>query len=172
MSVRPWADAPPDGERALWSLPAGGEQSAHRLTYLTSGTGRTWSRPWCATATCLVVRANHDRAARWRRRLLALVLPLLMVAALPIAPASARPPDVQWNQGSGPAQMGNGLPNPPGWYRAAVGRRTGDKVLYLTLDDGPSSFTRELLKALGRNDSAVTFFVVGRQTAADPHALR
>lgn len=53
-----------------------------------------------------------------------------------------------------------------------MGRRTGDKVLYLTLDDGPSSFTRELLKALGRNDSAATFFVVGRQTAADPHALR
>lgn len=125
-----------------------------------------------AVVGVLAVRANHDRASLRGGRVLALVLALLMVGALGMTPASGRPPDVQWNKGSGPTQMSNGLPNPPGWYQAAVGRRTGHKVLYLTFDDGPSSFSRGLLKALRRNKSLATFFVTGRQATADPHALR
>jgi len=69
--------------------------------------------------------------------------------------------DVKWNKGSGPAQMAKGLPNPPGWYRAAVGPRSKDKVLYLTFDDGPSAYTASLLKALDSYDAKATFFVTG-----------
>lgn len=78
-----------------------------------------------------------------------------------IATASDPTDDVKWNKGSGPAQMAKGLPNPPGWYRAAVGPRSTDKVLYLTFDDGPSSATASLLKALDRYDAKATFFVTG-----------
>ncbi len=75
--------------------------------------------------------------------------------------------DVQWNKGSGPAQMDKGLPNPPGWYAAAVGPRTQKKVLYLTFDDGPSRHTSDLLKALRRHKAEATFFVAGGP--ADTH---
>ena len=68
---------------------------------------------------------------------------------------------VQWNKGSGPAQMAKGLPDPPGWYRAAVGPRSKSKVLYLTFDDGPSAVTGSLLKALDAYDAKATFFVPG-----------
>jgi peptidoglycan/xylan/chitin deacetylase (PgdA/CDA1 family) len=97
-----------------------------------------------------------------------------------IAAASHKSDDVQWNKGSGPAQMAKGLPNPPGWYRAAVGPRSREKVLYLTFDDGPSAHTASLLKALGRYDAKATFFVTGnagmhkaqvRRMARNGHAI-
>lgn len=68
---------------------------------------------------------------------------------------------VRWNQGGGPADMGKGLPNPPGWYEAAVGAPTKQKVIYLTLDDGPSRYTPALVTALKKHDAAATFFVSG-----------
>lgn len=37
----------------------------------------------------------------------------------------------------------------------------GEKVIYLTFDDGPSQFTPELLKILAKYDVKATFFVVG-----------
>ena len=37
---------------------------------------------------------------------------------------------------------------------------SGDKVIYLTFDDGPSSYTRKLLNVLARYDVKATFFVV------------
>lgn len=85
-------------------------------------------------------------------------------AAIAVAssPVAADPvPPVQWNKGSGPAQMGKGLPNPPGWYRAAIGPRTRHKILYLTFDDGPSPQTGQLLKALRQHRVIATFFVTG-----------
>ncbi len=79
--------------------------------------------------------------------------------------------DVDWNKGSGPARMREGLPNPPGWYRAAVGARTSQKILYLTFDDGPSPSTPALLKTLRRHDAVATFFITGRAAAQRPGLL-
>jgi peptidoglycan/xylan/chitin deacetylase (PgdA/CDA1 family) len=39
---------------------------------------------------------------------------------------------------------------------------TGDKMIYLTFDDGPSGYTRELLDILDRYNVKATFFVTGR----------
>ncbi len=54
----------------------------------------------------------------------------------------------------------------------------GDKVIYLTFDDGPSNHTRRLLEILAEYDVKATFFVVGtmdmtvlKQIAADGHAI-
>ncbi len=79
---------------------------------------------------------------------------------------------VRWNRGSGPAQMDQGLPNPPGWYRAAVGPRRSDKVLYLTFDDGPSSHTASLLAGLRRHQAEATFFVTGAAARSRPGLIR
>ena len=60
--------------------------------------------------------------------------------------------------------MAEGNPNPPGWYEAAFGKRTTEKVLYLTYDDGPyPTTTNKILKLLAANDAKATFFVLGRQ---------
>lgn len=85
---------------------------------------------------------------------------------------SADPGDVKWNKGSGPTQMSKGLPDPPGWYRAAIGPRTDDKVLYLTFDDGPSRFTPSLLHGLRRHNVSATFFVSGSAAARQPAVIR
>ncbi len=96
-----------------------------------------------------------------------------LVAAGVAASAGGAPSDpVEWDKGSGPANMGKGLPNPPGWYRAAVGPRTDEKVLYLTFDDGPSRYTPDLLTALRRHKAQVTFFVAGGPADAHPAAIR
>ena len=90
------------------------------------------------------------------------------------APVQTPLPDtrVQWNKGSGPAQMGRGIPNPPGWYAAAVGAPTREKVLYLTFDDGPSAQTPGLLKALRKHDALATFFVSGGTATMNTGELR
>ena len=79
---------------------------------------------------------------------------------------------VQWNKGGGPADMGRGLPNPPGWYKAAVGRPTKDKVLYVTFDDGPSPQTPRLLKVLKKYEAKATFFVSGGTSTMHRGLLR
>lgn len=78
---------------------------------------------------------------------------------------------VQWNKGSGPVQMKKGLPNPPGWYRAAVGKRPQEKVLFLTFDDGPSGLTRGLLKSLKKYHAHATFFVTGNSSQSQRKLL-
>lgn len=79
---------------------------------------------------------------------------------------------VDWDRGSGPRQMAKGLPNPPGWYEAAVGSRTKDRVLYLTFDDGPARDTPRLLRALRRYEAKATFFVVGGAARSNPTVIR
>lgn len=98
--------------------------------------------------------------------LVALGLALSVAVGPPVAV------DVQWNKGSGRAQMAKGLPNPPGWYRAAVGPRTDEKVLYVTFDDGPSRLTPRLLTILKRYDAQATFFVAGGYAKANPKVIR
>jgi peptidoglycan-N-acetylglucosamine deacetylase len=101
------------------------------------------------------------------------VVAMLVAAVAGSTGASAVAPDpVKWNQGSGPANMRKGLPDPPGWYRAAVGPRTDAKVLYLTFDDGPSRYTPGLLKALHRHKAKVTFFVAGGPADSHRAAIR
>jgi len=90
---------------------------------------------------------------------------VVAVSAVAPGPPPADTAGVDWDKGGGPAAMRRGLPNPPGWYRAAVGPRTTSKVLYLTFDDGPSSHTSRLLVALHRHRAHATFFVAGGPAA-------
>ena len=92
---------------------------------------------------------------------------MIGVAAHPVAPV-----DVAWNTGSGTAQMRKGLPNPPGWYQAAVGPRSTERVLYLTFDDGPSPHTPRLLRILRKHDVHATFFVTGGAATSNPWLVR
>lgn len=46
-----------------------------------------------------------------------------------------------------------------------IAHTAGDKVAYLTFDDGPSDLTPQVLKILADNDIKATFFVVGRDDA-------
>jgi peptidoglycan/xylan/chitin deacetylase (PgdA/CDA1 family) len=50
-------------------------------------------------------------------------------------------------------------------YRSGL---QGTKTLALTFDDGPSSFTNELLDSLARNNVKATFFVVGSRVRHHP----
>jgi peptidoglycan-N-acetylglucosamine deacetylase len=95
-------------------------------------------------------------------------------AVVVVAPAlpAANTVEVEWNKGGGPAAMRRGVPNPPGWYRAAVGPRTDEKVLYLTFDDGPSAHTPRLLGALHRHRAKATFFVAGGPARSHPAHIR
>lgn len=94
----------------------------------------------------------------------------------PDVPAAVQTPvpdaHVRWNKGGGPADMAKGLPNPPGWYKAAVGLPTKKKVLYLTFDDGPSPQTPGLLKALRKHGARGTFFVSGGTSTMHRPVLR
>jgi peptidoglycan/xylan/chitin deacetylase (PgdA/CDA1 family) len=68
--------------------------------------------------------------------------------------------------------MAAGLPSPTGWYAAAFGAPTQQKVLYLTFDDGPAADTDPLLTQLRAAGAKATFFVLGQQAAANPSQLR
>ncbi len=45
------------------------------------------------------------------------------------------------------------------------------KELYLTFDDGPSAYTPRVLELLARYNAKATFFVIGRQAAAQPELI-
>ncbi len=111
----------------------------------------------------------------------------------PPTPAVSATPSVavDWNSGGGQAEMAKGLPSPSGWYPAAFGSpaptavtspsaggpgsvesSAGEKVLYLTFDDGPSKDTPELLDLLAAAGAKATFFVIGQQAAEQPEMLR
>lgn len=80
---------------------------------------------------------------------------------------------VDWSGGRHAAGMVNGIPNPAGWYQAAFGAPSQDKVLYLTFDDGPwPPATDEILQALATNQAKATFFVVGNQVEAHPDYIQ
>jgi peptidoglycan/xylan/chitin deacetylase (PgdA/CDA1 family) len=46
------------------------------------------------------------------------------------------------------------------------------KCLALTFDDGPGPYTARLLDMLKRRSARATFFVIGRNAAANPHLVR
>ena len=47
-----------------------------------------------------------------------------------------------------------------------------EKVLYLTFDDGPSSFTNRLLDCLESNNAKATFFMVGKEIDSFPDEVK
>ena len=53
-----------------------------------------------------------------------------------------------------------------------VPHEAGDKVVYLTFDDGPSNLTIPVLDVLDRYGIKATFFVVGKTSEEDKEALR
>ncbi len=80
---------------------------------------------------------------------------------------------VDWGDGRNTRGMSIGIPNPPGWYTAAFGARTTDKVIYLTYDDGPwPPYTDQILSLLADNNAKATFFVTGSQADQHPEYLR
>ena len=46
---------------------------------------------------------------------------------------------------------------------------TEDRVLALTIDDGPSSHTAEILEVLAEHDAGATFFVIGGRVEFEAH---
>jgi peptidoglycan-N-acetylglucosamine deacetylase len=50
-----------------------------------------------------------------------------------------------------------------------TGRR---RVVYLTFDDGPSQYSRQVLDILARYNAKATFFVIGQNAAGDPSGVR
>ncbi len=48
----------------------------------------------------------------------------------------------------------------------------GDKVLYLTFDDGPSPYTQAILDVLARHNAKATFFMLGRQASGRPEMVQ
>lgn len=87
----------------------------------------------------------------------------------PTSSATANNSVVQWGDGRSAPGMKQGVPNPPGWYQAAFGPRTTEKILYLTYDDGPwPPYTDQILGLLAANGAKATFFVTGQQAQAHP----
>ncbi|KAB5580994.1 chitooligosaccharide deacetylase [Coniochaeta sp. 2T2.1] len=111
----------------------------------------------------LLPRLPYTRRARRRR--MALHLLLLLIILLLVLPGyiiykpprflilyfSRRWPDVLFE-----------VPNLP----------PSSKLIALTIDDAPSSHTRDILAALADNDATATFFVVGNQVAGREDILR
>jgi peptidoglycan/xylan/chitin deacetylase (PgdA/CDA1 family) len=49
---------------------------------------------------------------------------------------------------------------------------TTSKIVALTIDDGPSEYTAEIMQLLRANDASATFFVIGSQVAGREDTLR
>ncbi|MGV1004494.1 MAG: polysaccharide deacetylase family protein [Candidatus Nanopelagicales bacterium] len=81
-------------------------------------------------------------------------------------------PLVDWDSGWGPAEKKAGLPNPRGWYEAALGQRTKARILYLTYDDGPGEYTDRVLALLKQYHAKATFFVMGSRAAEHQSTLQ
>ena len=57
-------------------------------------------------------------------------------------------------------------------FRPPVGGENQKKFVYLTIDDGPSSLTRQYLDILNANNVRATFFVIGRNAKRYPDRIR
>jgi peptidoglycan/xylan/chitin deacetylase (PgdA/CDA1 family)/glycosyltransferase involved in cell wall biosynthesis len=71
-----------------------------------------------------------------------------------------------------PAQLRGGGPVVDAAHPDAPGRRVAARTIALTFDDGPSSYTPEVLDVLARHHVPATFFVVGAQVTKHPDLLR
>ena len=49
---------------------------------------------------------------------------------------------------------------------------TSSKIVALTIDDGPSEYTNEILQILKSHNASATFFIIGSQVAGSEEMLR
>jgi cellulose synthase/poly-beta-1,6-N-acetylglucosamine synthase-like glycosyltransferase/peptidoglycan/xylan/chitin deacetylase (PgdA/CDA1 family) len=73
---------------------------------------------------------------------------------------------------AGPTALLRGGPVVDALHPEVAGRRLPRGVIALTFDDGPSSYTGQILAILERHHVPATFFVIGSQVAAHPDTLR
>lgn len=110
-----------------------------------------------------LIRLPHSRRARRRR--MALLLLLFLLTTLLIFPAYTiyRPPRllIKYLAHRWPDVLFEVFTLPP-----------GEKLVALTIDDAPSSHTRDILQVLKDNDAHATFFVVGNQVEGREDVLR
>lgn len=72
----------------------------------------------------------------------------------------------------GAASLAYGVvPTITGKVKYMTAPKKGDKVIYLTFDDGPSEYTPDLLDLLGEYDVKATFFMVGIFAAEYPDVV-
>lgn len=50
--------------------------------------------------------------------------------------------------------------------------QTSSKVVALTIDDGPSQYTEEILRILKENEATATFFIIGSQVSGSEETLK
>jgi peptidoglycan/xylan/chitin deacetylase (PgdA/CDA1 family) len=62
-------------------------------------------------------------------------------------------------------------PNCQWWGPIARRFSAKDRQVWLTIDDGPSAQTSEVLDLLAAHDARATFFVIGKQAELYPHAI-
>ena len=64
------------------------------------------------------------------------------------------------------------VPNCQWWGPVARSFETGEREVWITIDDGPSpAHTLKLLEILKRFDARATFFVIGRNAETHPHLI-
>lgn len=80
---------------------------------------------------------------------------------------------VDWDSGKGTPEKPEIDPSPVGWYEAAFGGTADQqgRTLYVTFDDGPGAATSQVLALLEQFDAKATFFVIGREAAANPDSV-
>ena len=89
------------------------------------------------------------------------------------SPVAQRYASFDWGSAKTTPGRAVGIPSPPGWYEAAFGPRTTDKVIYLTYDDGPHPATTDrILNLLAKSNAKATFFVNGRHVDQHPTYLK
>ena len=85
-------------------------------------------------------------------------------------PVSSKKPPVSSSKGASSHPLTDLSKLYPDLYvqpKEIIEHQKGDKVAYLTFDDGPSALTPKVLQILKENDIKATFFVVGR---SDPQS--
>jgi peptidoglycan/xylan/chitin deacetylase (PgdA/CDA1 family) len=58
------------------------------------------------------------------------------------------------------------------WPDVLWSASTSKKIVALTIDDGPSAHTKEIMQILKDNDAAATFFIIGSQVAGHTDILQ
>jgi peptidoglycan/xylan/chitin deacetylase (PgdA/CDA1 family) len=71
-----------------------------------------------------------------------------------------------------PAEGGTGELGVPDLDNLPTHTADGKPIVYLTFDDGPSSYTQQMVDLLNQYNSQGTFFMLGQQVEADPNTVR
>jgi peptidoglycan/xylan/chitin deacetylase (PgdA/CDA1 family) len=79
---------------------------------------------------------------------------------------------VSWGHGENPEGGDVGIPEYAHWYERAIGQPTKTKVIYLTIDDGPSEYTQPLIDIFKKNDAVGTWFLIGNQAESQPELVK